>query len=179
MTNVKMEGLDDFKSKMAAVTGGMLYRYGRSSLRKSAKIVLNAAKSNASRINDPKTPEDISKNIVMRWSKKRFSASQDLSFRIGVLGGARPTTSSKSKRRRFNERQSLEALGELSGKGKGNPGGDTWYWRLVEFGTQSSRAQPFLRPALSSNLEKVQYRFSVEINKGISIALKRAERGRQ
>ncbi len=29
-------------------------------------------------------------------------------------------------------------------------GGDTFYWRFVEFGTSHSRAQPFMRPAFES-----------------------------
>lgn len=39
-------------------------------------------------------------------------------------------------------------------KGRG-PGLRTWYWYYQEFGTVKLPAHPFLRPALSQNLQKV------------------------
>lgn len=176
MLEVKLDGLQGMTAKMAAVSNGMLYKYGRSSLRKAAKVVLEAARANAARIDDPATAENISKNIVMRWGPKRFRYSHDLNFRIGVLGGARPAYTRKNRRTRYKESQSLEAIGEISGEGKGNPGGDTWYWRLVEFGTRSAKAQPFLRPALQNNREAVARVFAKELNKGLDRAIKQAGR---
>lgn len=39
-----------------------------------------------------------------------------------------------------------------------------WYWRLLEFGTERMRAQPFLRPALENNAQAVGERFANELN---------------
>jgi HK97 gp10 family phage protein len=39
-----------------------------------------------------------------------------------------------------------------------------WYWRLLEFGTERMRAQPFLRPALENNAQAVGERFASELN---------------
>lgn len=59
-------------------------------------------------------------------------------FRVGVLGGAR----------------NYEAYGEFkTGKSaSANPGGDTFYWRFVEFGTERTAAKPFLRPAMEASI---------------------------
>ncbi|MBF4377308.1 HK97-gp10 family putative phage morphogenesis protein, partial [Vibrio anguillarum] len=52
---------------------------------------------------------------------------------------------------------------------KGNPDegpkGNTPHWHLVELGTERSRAQPFLRPALSENTNKVVDTLIVELDK--------------
>ena len=55
-------------------------------------------------------------------------------IRVGVLGGAK----------------NYAAYGEIvTGRSaKGNPGGDTFYWRFLEFGTSKMRARPFMRPAM-------------------------------
>lgn len=39
-------------------------------------------------------------------------------------------------------------------RGRG-PGLNTWYWYYQEFGTSSTRAHPFMRPALKENLQEV------------------------
>ena len=39
---------------------------------------------------------------------------------------------------------------------KENPGGDTFYFRFLEFGTSKVPARPFLRPALNNNVDGVQ-----------------------
>lgn len=71
-------------------------------------------------------------------------------MRVGVLGGAKaPAIQS----------------GEFKGKGKGNPGGDTYYWRFLEFGTENMPAHPFMRPAQDNNA--ATNKFAEEMKKGI------------
>lgn len=44
------------------------------------------------------------------------------------------------------------SIGVMAGDGKG---GDTYYWRFLEFGTKKMAAKPFLEPALKQSKEKV------------------------
>lgn len=57
-------------------------------------------------------------------------------MRVGVQGGAR------------------------SRKDKAYP----WYWRLIELGSETMRARPFLRPSLDNNAQAVAAKFISESN---------------
>ncbi len=72
------------------------------------------------------TDESIAKNIATRVSTRKFKSQGTIKGRVGVRGGA---------------------------KNDGSAGtfGDTWYWRLLEFGTSKMTAKPMLRPAFNSN----------------------------
>lgn len=171
----RLEGVDELMLKLKAVSRETANKGGRAALRKAAKIVLDAAKSGAQRLDDPKTSENIAKNLVIRWNRKSFKRG-DLSFRVGILGGARSTGKEalrSAARRRARGVPSLESLGEIAGKGKLNPGGDTWYWRLLEFGTEKIPARPFMRPALANNVMKASDAFIAEYDKRLTRAIKR------
>lgn len=105
----------------------------RRSLRKGANVIRDAARNNAKRFDDPDTTDRIWKNITTQSGGSRLERKLGgPAMRIGVMGGA------KSKKGGGTYQV---------GGSKENPGGDTWYWRLLEFGTSKMRAQPFLRPA--------------------------------
>ncbi|HCS6348663.1 TPA: hypothetical protein OR096_004401, partial [Escherichia coli] len=57
---------------------------------------------------------------------------------------------------------------------KGNPGGDTWYWRFLEFGTEHAAAKPVLRPAINGVDTDVINIFAAELEKSIDRAVRRA-----
>ena len=57
---------------------------------------------------------------------------------------------------------------------KGNPGGDTWYWRFLEFGTEHMAARPILRPAMNGVDTDVINIFAVELEKAIDRAVRSA-----
>ncbi len=109
----------------------------RRALRKGAAPIRDRARMYARQIDDPKTPEQIWKNIVIRGGRTRDKNL--LKVRVGVLGGARDLT----------------AHGEFKGGGKANPGGDTFYWRFLEFGTRKMKARPFMRPAMHEKKDEV------------------------
>lgn len=110
----------------------------RRALRKGANVIRDAARVNAKRIDDPTTAQQIAKNIVVKGGgPKREKQAGGPMVRVGVLGGARD----------------MSAYGELKGKGKANPGGDTWHWRLLEFGTSRFPATPFMRPAMNDRAQ--------------------------
>lgn len=167
--DVKIEGVDALIGKLEAVKQDIRYRGGRAALRKAAMLIVDAAKQNAARINDPKTAEDISANIALRWNGRLFKQTGNLGFRIGVLGGARSYADTRENRRKGRVGASYKTDGE-----KTNPGGDTWYWRLVELGTQKTRAQPFLRPAATQAAGAAIEEFMRQYSKSMERAIRRA-----
>lgn len=173
-SQIGLQGIDELVAKFGAINYDLKFKGGRFALRKAASIVSNAVKNGARRIDDPKTAEMIHKNVVIRFGKKRFKATGDIMFRVGILGGARLTSEAqrKNKRRKGGVKSTLEELGEISGKGKNNPGGDTFYWRFVEFGTEENSAQPFMRPALEGNIVPATNEFVTQYKKSIGRAIK-------
>lgn len=168
-----LDGLDELVAKFGAIRYDVKFKGGRYALRKAATIVANAAKQAAKNIDDPSTAEKIYKNVVTRFGTRRFKTTGDLLFRVGILGGARP---SNPKRRRRKGAPTLEDLGEIAGKGKENPGGDTFYWRHVEFGGEKHAATPFMRPALENNAQKATSEFIAQYKKSIARAIKKASK---
>ena len=173
----KLEGFDQLKAKLNSLEQDVKKKGGRFALRKAANIVADSVKQNARGIDDPGTEEKIADNVAIRWSGRRFKRTGDLMFRVGILGGARATGKAKRKTERRRARlgqTSLADLGEIEGRGKDNPGGDTFYWRFVEFGTEKTPARPFLRPALERNVTKATNEFVKQYGKSIDRAIKRA-----
>ena len=177
----KMSGFDALAVKLAEVKSDLRHRGGRAALRKAAQVVRNTARENAARIDDAATPESIEKNIVERWNPKVFKQTGNLGFRVGVLGGARKPIDDKAaakaeRRRKRLGQTALEDLGELRGQGAGNPGGDTWYWRFLEFGTSHAAPRPFMRPAIQSSISAAVNTFVSEYDKSLERAIRRARK---
>ena len=173
-----LQGLKELSAKLESVKHEIAFKGGRFALRKSANVIAKKVEKNVARLNDPKTAEDIAKNISVRWSPKRFKSTGDLMFRVGVLGGAaqkqtRAAEYSRTKRRKKGT-STLASLGELSGKGKSNPGGDTFYWRFLEFGTKNAPAKPFLRRSLEEGKGEAEREFIKQANASINRAIKKA-----
>lgn len=149
-------GLDELLGKLDSVNQDLKYKGGRFALRKAANLVRDAAKQNAQRLDDPNSDADISKNIAVRWSGRTFKATGDLKFRVGVMGGA----GGRAKK----------------GSQKDLPGGDTRHWRHLEFGTEKTRAQPFMRPALEDNIGQATGAFVDNYWPAVERALRRARK---
>lgn len=161
MSETNLQGVDELIAMFETITDETMRKTGRAALRKAANVIRDKARENAERVDDPSTPEDIAKNITLRWNGKLYRRNKDMSFQIGVRGGARAYRSSG---------------GVLHKKDNKNPGGDTRYWRFLEFGTQHSPAQPFLRPALPAVAAKASQTFVDEYKKGIDRAISRAKK---
>ena len=159
--SANVEGLEPLLARMENLSYDLRKKGGRFAMRKAANLVRDKARQNAAQVNDPKTPEEIAANIVVRFSPKDFKRNGDLVFRVGVLGGARGHAA---------------ASGEVAGKGQANPGGDTFYWRFLEFGTINMPAQPFARRALSENIQAATDEFVLHYNKSLDRAIKRGKR---
>lgn len=166
---VNLSGLDSLLGKIGAVSDVTKNKAGRFALRKAAEVIRDRARSNALRIDDPLTKEDIQKNIVASFSSKQFRRTGDLAFRVGVMGGARQYANTKDNVRKSRAGKTYKTSGD-----KGNPGGDTWYWRFLEFGTEHASARPILRPAMNGVDNEVINVFSLEMEKAIDRAIRRA-----
>ncbi|WP_061562431.1 HK97-gp10 family putative phage morphogenesis protein [Pseudomonas citronellolis] len=149
--NFEITGLDEVIKKMNDLSVGIRNKAGKRALAKAAAVVRAAARENALGVNDPGTREEIAKNIAIQYMSRRNRLNGDQGYRVGIRGGSRD----------------MSAYGEFGGKGKENPGGDTWYWRFVEFGTERTAAKPFMRPALENNTQKATNAFAAELEKQI------------
>ena len=127
--------------------------------RKAANLIRDAAVENAQRIDDPDTREQISKNVSVRFANREFRRTGDVMFLVGILGGARQYSNTKENVRKRRVGQTYKTNGSSA-----NPGGDTWYWRFVELGTQHAPAQPFLRPALAQKTDAATTEFTSQLN---------------
>jgi HK97 gp10 family phage protein len=129
---VKLTGVEELEKRLSQLEFRIGRRAASRALRKGANVIRDIARQNAQRIDDPETREVIAKNITTQaGSSRRQKAEKAVIMRVGVMGGAR-----------------------LKRGDNGAPGGNTTYWRMVEFGTSDTKAQPFLRPAIASGAER-------------------------
>lgn len=154
-----LKGAAAVVNKLAEIPAALRGKVGRQAAGRAMSVVRKAAKANAMALDDPLTGNKIAANIAQRPDSKYQRRTGDVKIRVGVLGGAR----------------NYEAYGELrTGKSaKENPGGDTFYWRFLEFGTELARARPFMRPALENNVEAVEAKFGAEVEKAIDRIVKK------
>lgn len=145
-----LQGIETLVSKFGFITNDVRYKGGRFALRKAANLVAAAAKTGANRIDDPSTGRKIADNIAVRFSTRTFKTTGNLLFRVGVKHGAL-----------------LRVGGDLS------QNAPTPHWRLKEFGTEKMAADPFMRPALESNIGPATNEFVVNYRKSIDRILKR------
>ena len=89
-------------------------------------IVLQAAKANWDKIDDPRTFPDIGKNVAMIEDTKFFEETGSTKISVGIR-----------KRRR------------------GVAGGNTYFWKYLELGTVHIRAYSPMRNALDRNKQAV------------------------
>ena len=123
----RVEGADEIIRKLRLLPERLGRNAGRRALRKGANVIMKAARQRSKAIDDPETREMVWKNIaVQSGGSRREKRAGGPMMRVGVRGGAR------LKR------------GDL-----GLPGGNTTYWRMLEFGTSNVQAQPFMRPAMN------------------------------
>ena len=143
-----IEGLDEVQEKLKRLGNPRLIKNAaRRSARKAMTIVRDAARANAKGLDDPETAEKIWKNIAIGAGKTRNP--NEVVMRVGVRGGAAQ-----------NANTNRAALSKLSG-------GITTDWRYLEFGSVNMPATPFMRPALSNNIQAVTDSFAENFNKEI------------
>lgn len=146
-----LRGFDRVISKMRNLPVALRGKAGRSALGRAARVVTNAAKQNAERIDDAETGRTIAANITQRFRSKFFKQTGDLMISVGVATNKGPIP-------------------------KGNPDegpkGNTPHWHLIERGTEKVRAEPYLGPALVQNIDRVQTVFADGLEKQIDKIVK-------
>lgn len=148
----QIEGLDDVTAKMRELSNPRKQKNAATrSARKAMAVVRKAAVANAKALDDSNSPERIWKNIQVKASKTKQGF---VLMKVGVRGGAMSYANTTANRRQNRVGQTYATAGS-----KENPGGDTFYFRFLEFGTSKAPATPFLRPALNNNMEAVQSSF--------------------
>ncbi|MNN92971.1 hypothetical protein D3C81_2113340 [compost metagenome] len=85
-----------------------------------------------------------------------------------MLGGARQYAGTAANRRKGRVGETYKTGGSAS-----NPGGDTWYWRMLEFGTSRMAARPFLRPVADQAGQKAVDTFARHFNQALDRALRK------
>lgn len=149
MADFNIQGLEGVLNKLQQLPARMQKSGVRKAARKAMNIVRDAARANALVIDDPETKAKIQKNIGVQAGKTRDK--NIIKMRVGVRGGA-------------SSNQHSKPVGGLSG-------GDTRHWRYIELGTSNIPAAPFMRPALSENIESVTNTFVEELKTEINLAL--------
>jgi len=143
MVEIQLKGIEEAVRRLNTVSRETKVSAARKAMAKAGRPVVKAAKANVERNDDPETGRKISQNIQMRFASRTFKRTGDVVYRIGVA----------------TDRGRIP---------KGNPDtgakGNTPHWHLVELGTQEAKAQPFLRPALESDPQKVADDFMSEMN---------------
>ena len=134
-------GLEPALRKMRAVTAEVTLKGVRGSASKAMRVVRDAARANARRIDDPESAADIAKNIAV--STRVYPRLGEVRSRVGVKGGARPDSSRNPDPK------------------------NTGHWRFIELGTSEQPARPFMRPALENNIDKVVTVFVDDLDKNI------------
>lgn len=150
ITKSRMTGMKELKEKLKKVSDDMINKGGRSALRSAANVIRKEAQTNAAKIDDPTTPERIADNVVVRWDRKNFRKTGNPSFKVGIMGGAKS-----------------------GGKQKQGKGGDTFYWRFLEFGTAKMAAKPFMRPAMDAKQQEAVDKFVEAYKKQLDKVLKK------
>ena len=148
-----LKGFDRVIEKMRGLPVALRGKAGRSALGKAARLMTNAAKDNALRVDDAETGRTISANVTQRFRSKFFKQTGDLMISVGVA-----TTKGSIPKGNPDE----------------GPKGNTPHWHLIERGTEQARAQPFLTPALTQNIDSVQTKFAAELDKAIDKIAKAA-----
>lgn len=153
ISSFELKGVDELVERLKTISRETQTKSGRRALSKGAVVIRKQARENASRLDDPDTKNAIWRNIAIRWAGKRYRRSnkRELGYRVGVLGGARD----------------YSAYGEIKTSSP-NPGGDTFYWRFLEFGTSKMRARPFMRPAMDQSGKEAGETFMREFDKELT-----------
>lgn len=143
------ENLDKVLDRLYTFAPKLQRKGLRGALRKGAAVVRKALRENAKRIDDPGTSTAIYRNVAMRSNSKAGKKVGGAVYNVGIRGGAATYADSRWNRakRRAGKKYATDG-------GKGNPGGDTFHWRFIEFGTRYFPAAPFARPALENNVTK-------------------------
>lgn len=145
-----IEGAQTIIDRLSTLPTKLQRKGAKVAARRGMNIVRDEARRNAKKIDDPVSRNTIWKNIRTQEATRSGRRIGGVVMRVGVAGGAR-----------LGRRQARDqAAADL-------PGRATQHWRLIEFGSKTNRAQPFMRPALASKLQAVTDKVASELSAAI------------
>jgi len=147
--DVKVEGIEKIVKRLKSLDSKKAKSAMRSSVRVGANEIKKLAVQFVRPSDNPATYENIAKNIIAKTGGARSEKKNGgLVMRIGVMGGAKRYVQNKGNVRKHRVGKKYKTLGS-----EFNPGGDTYYWRFVEFGTSKNYARPFMRNAAAQGAQ--------------------------
>lgn len=155
MSQSRLTGAFELEATLKELGAEVKNKVTRSSLRKASKVLTAQIEQNLSALDDPSSSERIYANVRAQWGSKRFKSQGVPNFRIGILGGARSAE-----------------------KNAQNPGGDTFYWRFLEFGTERVRGKFPITNAISQKEGAALAAFRADLAKAVPRAAKRIAKKR-
>lgn len=126
--NFKIEDYSKIIKKFEELSEKVQKTHAFGAARRGAQVIANNIQKSALRVDSSLTPEQISKNVGVQRASKISKKEKAAAYRIGIYGGAKDNP-----------------------KNEGNPGGNTFHWRFLEFGTEHMEAKPFFRDAFESS----------------------------
>jgi len=164
----ELHGVEELVDRLSKLTNAIQGKAVRTAGRQASNLIRDNVKWRAKQLDDPSTAESIAENVVVRYASRTAKREGGAAFRVGVLGGAKSYVKNKT-----NERKQRTGKQYATGGSSENPGGDTFYWRFVEFGTSNTRAQHFMMPALEESINPATDKFATVLAKEIDRALAR------
>lgn len=145
-----LTGFEEVRKKLEQTPIKLRTKGSRRALGRAAAVIRKAARQNALAVDDPETGRRIAQNVGQRVRSAYSRRTGDAMVSVGVLTSRGPIP-------------------------KGNPDegarGNTPHWHLIELGAEKARAQPFLRPAMESNMAAAIDKYAIELEKEIAKAL--------
>jgi HK97 gp10 family phage protein len=159
--SIDVKGFSGVIDRMKDFPDRFQQKAARRAARKGMNLVRNAARAKAKTLDEPESKEKIWKNIVTNESGRRGRAIGGIVMRVGVRGGALAYPAHTFGRgAAFQSRRKSRARKPPAP----HPGGDTRYWRHLEFGTRFLQARAFMLPALMNNAQAVADKIATELN---------------
>lgn len=123
----QMQGLGPLLAKFQAMSSGVQGKIARASVRAMGAPVKKEIVKQAPYDAATKDNTHIRKNVVVGRSRSKSRYGQEV-FTVGIKLGKKTLQNGHVVKTE----------------------GDTWYWKLIEFGTSKMPAQPFIRPAAAT-----------------------------
>lgn len=127
-------GMKQVSDKLRALRQDVRPKVAQGAMKKAAALLKAYAQEGALRVDDPETGRMIRDNVKYQFAARIYRKSGDIVYRVGV----------NTKRGRVP-----------NGNPDEGPRGNTPHWHLVEYGTELTRAQPYMRPALENNINEL------------------------
>lgn len=163
-SSIKVQGLDQLLKNLEQLPQELVSKNGglvRTALFKATKRVRERARATA-----PRDTGNLSRNVIAVRDKEPRANGASERYVVTV------------RKKRWTKQAKERATRLQSGKIDYRRSGDAYYWRWVEFGTATQRAQPFLRPAFEGEKEQAVADFKDSLSGGIRRVVSKMSKGR-